>query len=228
MVKAITDPKSGSLIAGSGLNTWGPFSPLSPNNGSGKIVVSSTIKIADFESPVPVSSKRSVSMGAAPPAAPPGAGGFGLGESEVTATAVNVGPAFLTSLPARYPAELSPINCINPDGIVGSPSMMRGSLCHTMLRNVPMPMIVQIRNWSRSGATTPPVQTKSERFGPGLPAPLFPLALVMPVDTTTVPTLASKIPGSPGGMSGNTPLPCTKLFETARYTYPNTAVAVHA
>ena len=56
-----------------------------------------------------------------------------------------------------------------------------------------MPTIVQIRNWNRSAANTPPLETRSPIAGYFSPAPFEPLAASMPVEATAVPAVAPSI-----------------------------------
>jgi len=87
-----------------------------------------------------------------------------------------------------------------------------------MVRKVKTPTTVHTTNCRRSGATTPPLVMKSARLGCTSPAPLEPLLLVMPVASTLVPALASRIPGKFPGISGNTALPWTTLRATEKKT----------
>jgi hypothetical protein len=78
-------------------------------------------------------------------------------------------------------------------------------------------MIVHSKNCSRSGASTPPVVTKSAAEGSSSPAPFVPFAFVIPTARRLVDALMKMMPGR---LEGMLLLPCYAVRRVHGRTLP--------
>src|SRR5947207_15172819 len=96
-----------------------------------------------------------------------------------------------------------------------------------MYRKVNAPTMVHMKNCKRSAATTPPVVMKSAAEGRIPPAPFGPLSELMPAASTPAPALIPSSSGKFFGTGGQSNAHCTRVRQSARYTYAKTKMPVH-